>query len=204
MHAYDRFEIHNDERKQRLMSLGVPAFEGPDVLPAIQKMLSPWIDQVRLHPGDIREKGWGDDPIEILIVDAAKHADTGDHIAETFFPHLIPGRSLVVHQDFLNHRQPWIAVQMALFADYFEPLVLCGQECMVFLNTAPIPKSLIADSKVDPLNNAAYLRALRQISERLEPMVGQRPLRRIRNTAKAHPTIRNAHKLTRALRRAAE
>ena len=75
---------------------------------------------------------------------------------------------------------------------------------MVFLNTAPIPKSLIADSKVDPLNNAAYLRALRQISERLEPMVGQRPLRRIRNTAKAHPTIRNAHKLTRALRRAAE
>ncbi len=200
IHSYDRFEIHNAERKARLLSLGVPDFLDADILPAIQTMLSPWKSRIHLYPGDIRKMGWSRGPIELLIIDAAKHANTGDHIASTYFPHLIPGRSLVVHQDFLNIRQPWIAAQMSLLSAYFEPVILCGQDCMVFRNIAKIPDNVIAHAQIAPMKTAPYLKALRKITETLAPMVGQRPLRRILKSAKAHPNIRSAHQLARAMK----
>jgi len=171
IHSYDRFEIHNAERKARLLSLGVPDFLDADILPAIQTMLSPWKSRIHLYPGDIRRMGWSRGPIELLIIDAAKHANTGDHIASTYFPHLIPGRSLVVHQDFL-----------------------------VFRNIAKIPDDVIAHAQIAPMKTAPYLKALRKITETLAPMVGQRRLRRILKSAKAHPNIRSAHQLARAMK----
>lgn len=204
IHAYDRFEIHNETRKQRLLSQGVPTFEGVDILPAIRQLLAPWQARVTLHAGDIRKKDWQAGPIELLVVDAAKHADTCDHIAATFFPHLIPGRSILVHQDFLNARQPWIAAQMALLADYFEPLLLCGRDCVVFLNTQPLPAWALAGSEVAGLSDAAYLRALRNIPKHVENITGPRPLKRLRQAARAFPHIRSAHTLNRAMKRLEE
>jgi len=39
-----------------------------------------------------------------------------------FFPHLIPGISLVIQQDYIHFALPWIHITMERLAEYFETL----------------------------------------------------------------------------------
>ena len=57
--------------------------------------------------GDILRAGLAEGPIALLFVDISKSAEVNDHILTTFFPALVPG-SLVVQQDFLYFRSPWL------------------------------------------------------------------------------------------------
>ena len=201
IHAYDRFEIQNAERKARLIKDGVPEFEGADILPAIREMLEQWQDQITLHPGDIREMGWQGGPVELLIVDAAKHADTGDHIARTWYPALIPGQSIVVHQDFLNVRQPWIAAQMTLFSDFFEPVALVHRETVVFRCIKAVTPRDVVTRRVVGMPDTAYVSAIRAMQPVADAMGGQERFRRLLAVAETHPDIRVSHKLAQALAR---
>jgi len=70
-----------------------------------------------------------------------------------FFPHLIPGRSLVVQQDYLYHHWvAWLHVTMELYADYFEYVCDTEVNSAVFLNTKPIPESVLRRHSVESLS----------------------------------------------------
>jgi hypothetical protein len=200
VHAFDRFKIKSAQRKEALIAAGVPDFDGTNVRKPVRKLLAPWRDQITLHVGDVREQNWQDGEIELLIVDVAKHADTADHVAETFFPSLIPGQSVIVQQDMLNPRQPWLAAQMAMFDTYFVPLCLCHKESVSFLLTKPIPPQVVAQNRVSDLNDQGYLSAIRRTIRLLEPFGASDRLRALMANAKAYPGIRASYPLARALK----
>ena len=105
-----------------------------------------------MHAGDICEQQWSGGPIEILFVDVAKHWTVCDWVTWQFFPHLIPGKSLVVQQDYLYHHWVgWLHVTMELYADYFEYVCDTEVNSAVFLNTRPIPPSVLRRHSVESL-----------------------------------------------------
>lgn len=133
VHAFDRFVADPRTRARVLAPLGRRIPETDDILPLVHDLLAPWGSRVTFHAGDIRDRQWDGTPVELLLIDAAKSAELADHIAATFFPALIPGRSIVVQQDFLHAPQPWLPVQMALFERFFRPFARVGPNAMAFL-----------------------------------------------------------------------
>lgn len=145
IHAYDRFTADEAAKEGTLYAQGIPHFEGNDILPLARRLLGPWGNRVLLHRGEIDRMRWKGGPIELLVMDASKSAETADQMARTFFPHLIPGRSLVVQQDFLHWSQPWIPVQMELLPLHFTPLVHVPRNTIVYLcERAPDTRTLDA------------------------------------------------------------
>ena len=47
-----------------------------------------------------------------LVIVAAKTPALADHIAAVFLSAMVPGRSVLIHQDFLHAGLPWLPVQI--------------------------------------------------------------------------------------------
>ena len=120
IHSYDLFIAPDDPYTlQRLPQDYGPGDRFRDVFEANIRPLREWI---QIHDGDLREDPWHNGPIEILFVDICKCWSTNQAVVQNFFPQLMPGHSIVVHQDFVRVWNPWIPVSMAALKDYFEVL----------------------------------------------------------------------------------
>lgn len=134
LHAYDRFTVDPVTKQKYLYANGIAPFDGNDLLPLARRLLAPWAHRLTLHPGEIQDIGW--DPahgqIAILVLDACKRTEWTDYTAQTFYPHLVAGKSVINHQDFLQWNQPWLPPHMALMADFFEPLAFVRGTSLLF------------------------------------------------------------------------
>ncbi|WP_133489716.1 hypothetical protein [Aliiroseovarius marinus] len=167
IHAYDRFGANEAAKEHILYAQGVAPFEGSKTLDLAIDLLTPWTERIALHPGQIEEQIWDEGPIEILVMDASKSVQTMDAMTRTFFPSLIPGQSLVVQQDYLFWRLPWIAMQMELLADYFTPVASVPGHTMVFLNTKQIDDDALNIGMVTPRTHEQRLDLLERAKQRL-------------------------------------
>jgi hypothetical protein len=70
-----------------------------------------------VHEGDITEIGWSGEPIDVLFLDVLKSWQTNDAVLRDFFPSLVPGRSVIVHQDYGWGDTPWISITVELMRD---------------------------------------------------------------------------------------
>jgi len=84
--------------------------------------ISSYDDLVAVHDGDITTASWTGEPIEILFIDVCKLWHINDHVTREFFPWLIPGRSIVVQQDFFHHLEYWVIITQELLHEHFEYL----------------------------------------------------------------------------------
>jgi hypothetical protein len=166
VHAYDRFTADADNRARHLYPSGIPRQADDDILPLVHRILAPWDQHVTFHVGDILDKRWTGEPVELLVVDLAKTAAAADHVAQEFFPALIPGRSVVVHQDFALRVTPWLPAQMMLLADHFVPLVHCRRDSVVFLCTRPVTRAQAEAARTETLRDATMERLLRAATVR--------------------------------------
>lgn len=132
IHAYDFFSVSPDHKEKFLYANGVLPFEGDDLLPIVRCLLAPWGARLMLHPGDVAEAVWNQGPIEVLFIDVMKTPETADAIAQNFYHALIPGRSVIVHQDYQHWRQPWIAAQMQALRPAFRPIAWAEAGSVVF------------------------------------------------------------------------
>lgn len=134
LHAYDRFTVDPVTKQKYLYANGIAPFEGNDLLPLARRFLAPWADRVTLHPGEIQDIGWNpvNGPIAILVLDACKRTEWTDYTAQTFYPHLVAGKSVINHQDFLQWNQPWLPPHMVMMADFFEPLAFVRGSSLLF------------------------------------------------------------------------
>jgi len=149
IHSYDRFEIE-DWTRGLYFPENAPA--GSSFREEFDRNIAPYADLVDVHAGDVLNQQWSGGPIEILFIDVAKHWTVCDWVTWQFFPHLIPGRSLVVQQDYLYHHWvAWLHVTMELYADYFEYVCDTEVNSAVFLNTKPIPESVLRRHSVESL-----------------------------------------------------
>ena len=162
VHAYDHFRISDAQKERFLYPAGIAPFRGDDMEDAVAELLSPWAEVVRMHKGDIRRTRWSGQPIELLFVDAAKTPQSADLIAFGFYPSLIPGRSLLIQQDYLHWRQPWVAAQMELLGACFETACWCKDGTVVFRARRPITTDDLRAAQVSELDDGELCSLLRQ------------------------------------------
>jgi len=70
-----------------------------------------------VHEGDITKIGWSGGPIDVLFLDVLKSWEINDAVLRDFFPSLVPGRSVIVHQDYGWGDTPWIAITVELMRE---------------------------------------------------------------------------------------
>ncbi|HJW96018.1 MAG TPA: class I SAM-dependent methyltransferase [Thermoanaerobaculia bacterium] len=150
IHSYDRFETEDWTRGIYLPET-TPA--GSSFRATFEQNIAPYADLIEVHEGDICAHPWTGGPIEILFIDVAKHWTVCDWMTWNFFPHLVPGRSLVVQQDYLYHQWvAWLHVTMELYADYFEYVCDTDVNSAVFLYTKEIPAEVLRRNSVESLS----------------------------------------------------
>lgn len=193
--AYDHFRTDENTKQNVLYKHGIPEFDGDDILPLAQKLLKPWNDRIVYRRGPIESKTWKGGPIEILAMDASKSVHTMDRMSEIFFPHLIPGRSLVVQQDYYHWRQPWVPAQMRRMANWFTPIAFCPNDTVIFLNTRKVTPAALEQGRIEGLDDAALQLALRR-TIRLSPSWSRAyRIRKMIRAVAANPGVRSSYEM---------
>jgi hypothetical protein len=138
--VYDQFEIEpymNDMYFQ-----GESRASGSSFRPVFERNIAHVAEHVRIHEGDLMTERWHGGPIEILFVDLSKTWELNDLIVDQFFPSLIPGRSVLVQQDFVFAICPWVPLTMEYLADHFEPVGFAEYCSVVYATRSPVPSGL--------------------------------------------------------------
>jgi hypothetical protein len=152
IHSYDIFAI---EEWTRGIFFPETAQAGDSFRPIFDRNIADFADLVAVHPGNITAAPWIGAPIEILFVDVAKHWTVCDWLSANFFRHLIPGRSIVIQQDYLYHHwNAWIHVTMEYYRDHFEMLFDTTYNSVVFLHTKKFGRRAIQPKTVASLSDA--------------------------------------------------
>ena len=150
IHSFDRFEV---EEWTRGVFFPESTAAGASFRAQFESNIAPYADLIDVHAGDVLDYEWTGGPIEILFIDMAKHWKVCDRVTWQFFPHLIPGRSIVVQQDYLYHHWVgWLHVTMEFYAEYFEYVCDTDVNSVVFLNTRQIPPSVLRRNTVESLS----------------------------------------------------
>ena len=192
VHAYDRFTADPRVKEAVLYRQGAAPFEGEDILPLARAWLAPWQDRVTFHPGEIERAVWPATPIELLVMDASKTAASGDAMAAAFFPHLIPGASLVVSQDHLHWAQPWLPAQFERLADCLIPVAHAPRDTVVFLCIRAPGRAALAHARIVGLSDAELDADLAAARARLAPLGVSDRLGEARAALAANPGARQA------------
>lgn len=116
-----------------------------DALPHFLENLGLHSARARPTKGDLLKTTWTAGPIELLFIDAAKSAGLMHHICREFFPALVPGRSVVVEQDYISAECPWIHLAHEALSDYFEVVDSPFGGTVAFINTRQISRGALDD-----------------------------------------------------------
>lgn len=144
VHAFDLFEL-NSYLKQAYPYpelADVPA--GGSFLHVFQRNLAPWSTQVETHPGDFTKYDQPLGPVELVHVDIMKNWALTNAVLRKFFRDLIPGVSMVLHQDFVHYNTVWIHLVMYRLRDHFDTVShVPGSTTVEFKLRSAIPSSLL-------------------------------------------------------------
>jgi hypothetical protein len=134
MHSYDMFTIDEPFKQRYLYSKGyAPPFPGDDMFHVFEKHIASFATGVVPHKGDVEQHPWSKTPIEILFVDLAKTVHSHTFVLENFFPCLIPGRSIIVQQDYIFFQTPWLITAMELLHPKLELISWTRDNSALFL-----------------------------------------------------------------------
>lgn len=143
LHSYDSFVASEPYlvefvRTQFGEALGI----GQSFAPIFRRATAEFADVIEVHEGDLLEQTWpGEIPIEILFADAAKTLALSAKVLTEFFPHLMPGRSLVVHQDFYHPTAFYLPIVMDFLRDHFTIIEAGRDWSVVFRLDSAIPRT---------------------------------------------------------------
>jgi hypothetical protein len=165
VHAYDQFVLNQYMIDHYLQDR--PGLKpGDSFRPLFDELTRPYRRYLQVNEGDIIHLGWGGEPIEVLFLDVLKNWPINDSVLRNFFPHLIPGRSVVVQQDYVHEWCPWIHISMELLADYFDYLDFTPFSSAVYLLTKEIPPALLQLSVEHDLSAGAKMRLMHRAVQR--------------------------------------
>jgi hypothetical protein len=121
-----------------------------------------------VHQGDILESRWSGRPIEILFLDVCITRDIWGHMLREYFPSLMPGVSLVVHQDWHHPFLPYLHVVQEFLADYFEVAAAKASDSAVFRLVDRIPDARLKEAAAYRFSPADELRLMDAAISRFE------------------------------------
>lgn len=144
VHAFDLFELNSylKETYPYPELADVPA--GSSFLHVFERNLAPWAAQVETHAGDFTKYEQPLGPVELVHVDIMKNWALTNAVLRKFFRDLIPGVSLVLHQDFVHYNTVWIHLVMHRLRDHFEAGAhVPGSTTVEFNLRSAIPSALL-------------------------------------------------------------
>jgi hypothetical protein len=176
IHAFDHFKAYDDYVAAAIRSHIRPIEKGEPYLDIFKTATVKYRPLIEVHPGNIFEQRWNGDPIELLFIDIAKRARLNAHVAGEFFPHLVPGRSIVIHQDYFHCWHPYIHVGMEYVADSFELIdEFVPFQSRVWRLVRPLPAEKIARLHDDDFSAEERIALLERLvarsSEKCKPMI---------------------------------
>jgi hypothetical protein len=140
--SYDLFRVEEYTLAQFAAFLPDPTV-GASFRPVFDANIAPWARHVEVREGDACAIGWSGEPIEVLFLDIVKTWQVNDLVLAQFLPCLMPGRSVIVQQDYLWGSCHWIHLTMELLDGSVERLDAMANGSVVYLLTAPVPPDLI-------------------------------------------------------------
>jgi hypothetical protein len=141
INTYDLFILEDYAKKDYFPD---PGYEiGSSTLDVFERNVAPWRTAIEVFRGDILDFPWDGRPVELLFVDLSKESPINDFLVHNFFGRLIPGRSIVIQQDYVHEWLPWIQITMEYFKEYFEVLDYFYGGSAVFLLEKEIPVAAI-------------------------------------------------------------
>ncbi|CAN5276966.1 hypothetical protein BH23VER1_BH23VER1_20010 [soil metagenome] len=144
VHTYDLFIVDSFEGHEGYLSAFPDVREGESFSHVFERFQAPHREVIDLHEGDVTKTTWPDEKdIEILFIDLAKTAEINDFVVKTYFPRLVPGKSVVIQQDYLFCDLPWIHITMEILRDYFRIIDDVPWASRVYLLEKPIPQEVI-------------------------------------------------------------
>ena len=122
--------------------LTLSAAPGESFESELRRNIDPVKDLVDLRIGDFMDALELDCPVEILFLDILKVPALSLRAFQRFYSRLIPGRSVVVHQDYFFEELPWIKTHQEALSDYFDFVGEIGSSA-VFLCRKEIPLAVV-------------------------------------------------------------
>jgi predicted O-methyltransferase YrrM len=125
-------------------------------------------DLIEVHAGDLLEQSWPSAmPIEILFVDVAKTLALSGKVLTEFVPHLTPGKSIVIHQDFYHPTAFYLPVVMDFLIDHFS-IIEAGRDWSVaFRLETAIPQEKLQIASLYKFSFVQQQAALRRMMRRV-------------------------------------
>jgi hypothetical protein len=123
-----------------------------------------------VHEGDITKIGWDGGPIDVLFLDVLKAPEINDAVLRDFFPSIVPGRSVIVHQDYGWGDLPWIPITVELMRDSLVLLDWMEWGSHAFFVERDLPSDLL-ENGVDGLDVDTKLQLIEQAASRAEGWV---------------------------------
>ena len=136
VHSYDVFSTHPPFWNSFLENYGLQPNQNFEA--RYRENIAAVADKVQVHAGNLLEQAWCGEPIEILFLDVCKTPELQDYVSQVWFPRLIPGRSIVVQQDYGWRHCPWIMVMMEVYKEHFRILDDVLTSSRVYLCTKAI------------------------------------------------------------------
>jgi hypothetical protein len=123
-----------------------------------------------VHEGDITKVGWDGGPIDVLFLDVLKSWEINDAVLRDFFPSLIPGRSVIIHQDYGWGDTPWIPITVELLRDSLVLLDWMEWGSHVFFVERELPADVLKNG-ISGLDVDVKLELIEQAGARAEGWV---------------------------------
>ncbi len=179
IHAYDIFTW---EDWMEWTVVGSPVAgryrPGDSFLDEYLRRTARWEPLIETVPGDLTRQGWESGrPVEFLFNDAGKSEALAAAILRNFYPFLIPGKSLVVEQDFAHYYTSWVHLVRYRLREWFEPVFhVPFSGSAVFRTTGAVPPGILeADAPLASFSEddieAAFADSLALVGEEMKPNV---------------------------------
>lgn len=93
--------------------------EGDNFVEEFEARTKEFARRIEIREGDLKQIGWSGENIEFLLVDAMKNWDLANAVVRDFYPSLVPGESIILHQDYAHFFTPWIHLLQWTFRESF-------------------------------------------------------------------------------------
>jgi hypothetical protein len=134
IHCFDDFVVHESGTVGFMVKeFGRQVAVGDSTRDLFDRQVGPVRDMLAVHAGDFMEARWTGGPIELLLVDIAKSPRLWARLLTEMFPALIPGVSIVIHQDYHHTIAPYLHIVMEYLSPYVELVIPKVDDSAVFL-----------------------------------------------------------------------
>jgi hypothetical protein len=163
--AFNRHLKHDGVAK--VLGPDVSLEEGESFAPILEKLLANHLDLIDFRIGDIVQTAKADGPVEIAFYDCLKNRSRDWAAFCAFTPSFIPGRTIVIQQDYFYWSAYDNKVRQECLAAYFEYIGAAGASA-VFRLIKPIPEEFYNEDPTLGLTLADKLNLLQQAAERTD------------------------------------